>query len=452
MKNLLFGLTTVAALHLAACDFDIPDLNNPGLAELESSPTRPLVTVACTGLLDGHRAGLASANGYIVQLGILGREAYNFDPADPRFIGELLTAQLQKGSPFGGNFWAGPYANIRLANLVVSAADKVPTYTAMERSAIKGFARTMIASDLLRVINTHDTNGAVIDTDKPLGQPLGAIVGKDAVFAKIVELLDQAKTDLGAAGDEFPFPLTTGFAGFDDPAGFLQYNRALRARVALYVDQPADALTALGESFLNAAPASLDELNAGPVLNYSPASGDTANALTNRNIFAHPSLVTAAQTGDARVTRKLVMVAVGSSSGLMSDRKFLFDGAPPTRSTSIPLIRNEELILIRAEAEAKLGMKTEAIADLNTIRDKSAQLAALANDIPDAQVTDEILYNRRYSLMFEGGHSWIDARRFGRITSLPKDLPDHVYNVRYPIPQAECDGRPNEPACNLGSQ
>jgi len=35
---------------------------------------------------------------------------------------------------------------------------------------------------------------------------------------------------------------------------------------------------------------------------------------------------------------------------------------------------------------------------------------------------------------------------------LPLDKTDHVRNIRYPIPQAECDARPGEPACALSSQ
>ena len=117
----------------------------------------------------------------------------------------------------------------------------------------------------------------------------------------------------------------------------------------------------------------------------------------------------------------------------------------------MPIIRNEELILLRAEAEAKAGMKTQAIADLNTVRTVSGKLAPLDAAISDAQVTDEILYNRRYSLMAEGGHRWIDARRLNRIQDIPLDKTEHRRNIRYPIPQAECDARPNEPACTKDS-
>ena len=73
------------------------------------------------------------------------------------------------------------------------------------------------------------------------------------------------------------------------------------------------------------------------------------------------------------------------------------------------------------------------------------------NFITDAEVTNEILYNRRYSLMFEGGHRWIDTRRLGRIMDLPLDKTDHRRNLRYPIPQGECDARPGEAACTINS-
>src|SRR5687767_13677225 len=97
----------VLAATLAAapgCDLDVPDLNNPGIGDLEDNPSVANVTAACTGLLIGTRRNHAAANGYVAQLGILGREAYNFDQADPRFVGELLQGSLNAGSPFGGNF------------------------------------------------------------------------------------------------------------------------------------------------------------------------------------------------------------------------------------------------------------------------------------------------------------------------------------------------------------
>jgi len=449
----LFALcASVAAL--SACGIDVPDLNNPPIEDLRDNPTRENVIAATTGLIIGQRGDVAAANGYVAQLGILGREAYNFDGADPRFIGELLAGPLQKGSPFGGNFWAGPYANLHLGSLVVAGADTAAGFSDSERAGVKGFAHTMMALDLLRVIVTHDTVGAVIDVDNPVDE-LAPIVGKDAVYAEIARLLDDSATELGAAGTAFAFPLPSGFTGFTTPASFLTFNRAIRARVAVYTGDYAGALTALGGSFLDDTVANLDGLNVGAYYTFSTRPNDLTNGLVNSNIWAHPSLKADAQTNgaavDARFTRKVRQLAMGDGAGMLeSDLKFNAYSA----TAPVPIIRNEELLLLRAEALWGLNdpaMLPAAIADLNRVRTISGGLAALATTLTADQVEDELLYNRRYSLMFEGGHRWIDLRRFDRLTDLPLDREGHVRNQRYPIPQAECDARPGEPACTVES-
>jgi starch-binding outer membrane protein, SusD/RagB family len=454
-KLIIPSLFTLVAASVSACDFDVPDLNNPGIGELEADPTRASVNAAATGLIFGHRVSMGAANGYVVQLGILGREAYNFDGADPRFIGELLAGNLQKGSPFGGAFWGPPYANIRLANVVLRASEKVPDFSDAEKSAVKGFAHTMMALDLLRVIITHEKTGAVIDTDKPFDPEieLGAMVSEAEVYARIIELLDSAKTELLAGGTAFPFPTTAGFAGFNTPANFLKFNRAMRARVALYREDWAGVLTALNESFINLTPTNVAQLDVGPVMVFSPNTGDTPNLMTNVNIYANPKIRSQAQmngtTMDLRATRKTaVSPNPRSNLGLSSNLAFTLY---TSRSASVPLIRNEELILMRAEALFNLGMKAEAILDLNTVRTISGGLVPLQEPISDAEVAAEIIYNRRYSLLFEGGHRWIDIRRFEIPANEIIEVTDHKLNLRYPIPQGECDARPGEPACNVTS-
>src|SRR5215217_9243413 len=80
-----------AVLGLGGCgSLDIGDLNNPSLDEFKNNPTSSAVNSASTGLLIGHRAGVAIQNGYVAQLGTIGREAYVFDPADPRTVEEIL--------------------------------------------------------------------------------------------------------------------------------------------------------------------------------------------------------------------------------------------------------------------------------------------------------------------------------------------------------------------------
>ena len=78
---------------------------------------------------------------------------------------------------------------------------------------------------------------------------------------------------------------------------------------------------------------------------------------------------------------------------------------------------------------------------LDLIRTTSGGLAPYSGPVTQQALIDELLYNRRYSLLFEGGHRWIDLRRFGRLDELPMDLPAHNIQSRFPYPEAECLAR-----------
>ena len=468
MTKYIAPFVLAGLLGSVGCDLDVPDLNNPPLDDLINSPTRDRIALASTGIIVGARRNVAAPNGFVSQLGILGRESYSFDGADPRFITELLQGGLAQGSPFGGNFWTLPYANIRLANTVIAATDKVGAdqLSAEEKAAVKGFARTIIASDLLEVIVAHDTNGAVVDTNRGVDQDLAPIVDRDAALTAIAKLLDDANTELAGAGGSFPFAMSTGYTNFGptpeitfaEPANFAKFNRALRARVAAYQEDYATVLTALEASFIIDPATSLADLDVGVYHAYSTGTGDVANGLFNPNLFTHPSVPADAQkngtTPDARLSRKVRQVPdadAGASRGLSSKFKFTIYPKP---DTAVAQIRNEELLLLKAEAQffsdPTPAGAAAANATLNNVRTVSGGLTALAVTTDEATFVDELLYERRYSLLFEGGHRWIDQRRFGK--ELLLDKPEHKRNIRYPIPRVECNARPDEERCTLGSQ
>ena len=440
-------VAVLVALAPAACgeDLVVPDFNNPGLEELQNNPTRAAVLNAAQGLLISSRAQISSANGYVSLLGILGRESYNFDNADPRFITEMLAgAGLNASSPaFGGNLWTVRYNSIRTANVVINALDGLSDndMSPAEKAAVRGFARTLQALDFLEIINTRDTNGAVIDVDRPATEPAGPIVSRDAVFDHIESLLEQANGDLAAAGGSFPFSLGAGYSDFATPVSFAEFNRGLAARVAVYRGNYGEALTALGQSFLDTSA----DLDLGVYHTFSTGSGDTQNGLAaSSDVLAHPSLADDAQTNglgevDDRFTAKLEILATPETggAGISTDVNFLlYSGL----DDPIPIIRNEELILLRAEALLGLNMLEDAADDINFIRVNSGGLDPIANlgtQSADA-ILDELLYNKRYSLLFEAGHRWIDMRRYGKLDELPLATTGHRVHERFPIPEAEC--------------
>jgi len=437
--------SVVALLLASACkDLIVPDYNNTSIDDLTNSPTPTKITQSAQGLLVGTRVGIGEQNGYISLLGILGRESYNFDPADPRFITEMLIGPLDGGSPaFGGNLFAAPYRNIRNANLLLGAVDKVIGMSDPQKSAVRGFAKTIQALDYLNVINTRDDLGAPLDVNIGPTDAPAPIVAKAAVFAAISTLLDDGLTALGNGGTAFPFAVSPGFADFATPANFAKFNRALKARVEAYRGNYAAVLTALNASFLNtSAPLSL-----GAYHSYSTGSGDTPNALfdpAGRAILGHPSIVTDAETKpngtlDARVLSKVAhLSAQRAVQGFTTDLVFTIY---TSNTAPIPIIKNEELVLLRAEARYFTNDFAGALTDINFIRTNSGGLAPRGPFVNQSDFVTELVKQRRYSLLFEGGHRWIDARRFGLLNTLPNAIPTATVMSRFPFPEAECLAR-----------
>jgi starch-binding outer membrane protein, SusD/RagB family len=442
----------LAAIAIVGCrDLTVPDYNNPSIEALQGSPTPTTIAQAAQGMLIGSRTYMGAQNGYVSLLGIIGRESYNFDPADPRFITEMLIGPLDPGSPaFGANLYAFFYRNIRLGNTLLAALDRVSGMTDAEKEAVRGFAKTIQAHDFLMLINTRDDLGLPIDVAiEPTGPP-APIVGKAEVFARILQLLEEARVHLLAGGSSFPFALGPGFTSFETPATFLTFNRALKARVDVYMGQYAAAITSLNGSFINTS-ASLD---LGAYHAFSTQSGDLDNQLfdpSGRAILAHPSIITDAQQKpdgslDARAQRKVTTLDEPRTvQGITTDYLFTIYNSS---SASIPIIRNEELILLRAEARYNTADVAGALSDLNLVRTTSGELAplTLADIATPTAFVDRLLYERRYSLLFEGGHRWIDARRFNRLNTLPKALPTHNVHSRFPFPESECLARNPAPA------
>jgi starch-binding outer membrane protein, SusD/RagB family len=445
-RNLVLAsvIASVAALLGGACG----DLDEPGLP---SSPTRASVAAAAVAPLIAMRDEMAAPNGYISLLGILGRESYNFDGSDPRYITELLEGPLDAGNRgFGGHFWETPYRNIRAGHILLGAVGATPGMEMAEMEAVRGFTKTIMALEYLRVINTRDINGAVIQVSSD-PRALDPIVDMLSVFNHMNALLDEARMHLLGGGTAFPFALGGGFSGFDTPRTFLKFNRALKARVNLYIEDHAAVLTALSESFISADPA-MPNLGLGIYLTFE--SGAQSNPLGSPSIFVHPSVRQMAELRpdgeiDARVGAKVAKVTERTVRELRSDEAFTLYRSP---IAPIPIIRNEELILIRAESSAVVGDLAQGARDINFIREHSGRLATRADLTTKALIDDEVLRQRFYSLLFEGGHRWLDMRRYSRLDRLPNDhpqataeVPAHVVHARFPIPLDEAAARTPDP-------
>jgi starch-binding outer membrane protein, SusD/RagB family len=426
-----------------ACSFDIANPNTPDI--IGENPNRSQVAATANGILVATRADMGD---WALDGGIFGREAYRFDGSDPRFVGELMQGPLDPGSnAFGGDHWAEEYTAIRTANDLLKVIGTAASLTPAEQSATMGFAHTLQAYNFLIILDAHLQDSIPIDVGTDVAAPPAPFATNAQAWDRVISLLDGAVTELDAGGATFPFTLSSGFTGFDTPPTFRQFNRALRARVAVYRGDFAGALSVLTESFINPT----GPLQAGVYMDFSAGPGDFPNPLalnpTTSENFGHPSLRTGAQLQpgdtllDQRFLDKLIdrpPRSAGTPTQLTSDLGWI---RYPSPNSPIPMIKNEELILLRAEAEINLNDLGPAVADLNIVRTVSGRLAPYAGTVDQPSLITELLYNKRYSLMYEGAHSWIDFRRYGRLSDLAgfdrgPPQPDVLFTT-LPIPTAE---------------
>lgn len=430
------------ALFAGCQEVTVPNYNTPNANALLATPNAITVNTTVQGLMAGLR-GSVGTNATV--LGILGREVYNLDGAEPRNVLGYLIGPLEPGG-FGTDMgWTGSYRNLRTAVSILAAVEKVTTYTPEQKNGIRGFVKTAMAMEFMNQLRIRDTFGIVVEVgeDPTVLQPF---VTRDSGWARTANLLDEAQANLNAAGSTFAFQLTSGYTGFNTPATFVKFNRAIKARVDVYRGRWNDALTDLNASFLSTAATTAAALATGVYNVYSTTSGDALNPLFDaapRALVAVPSFLTEAQLAadgskDKRATSKAVVGTVLlSTQSVSSNVKIILY---PNNIAPVPIIKNEELILLRAEANYALGNAAAALADLNFVRVNSGGLAPLP--IPyTGDVVSEILYNRRYSLFDEYGHRWVDMRRYGRLSQLEKALPSHRIFPLVPLVIDECNQR-----------
>ena len=423
----------VLLLSYNSCEIDpVPDPNNPDVTSLVNDASVGDMQAVVYGIMSGMRNRIGT---YLDGVGVIGREYYRFSGSDPRFTSDLLgkeEATLDNNTFYTTGPFSQRYRTIKNCNILLSAVENTSAaITAEEVAGTKGFAKTIIAHELLMVLNQQYENSIRVDVNDP--DNLGPFLSDHAsALDEIISMLDEAHTDLN--GGSILFDLGAGFSGFNDAEGFAEFNRALAARANLYRGNNADALTALSNSFFVLTP----NLYNGPQYIFSTDGGDAlndmwfpANAAGELRV-AHPSFITDADAADGRLSK----TTMRTDTAFQDDLSSVFDVSIYNSNTSpISIIRNEELILIYAEANIGID-NSEAVAAIDFIRGIHTPGNPYAGGMTDAELLDEVLHQRRYSLFGEG-HRWIDLRRNGKLSELPIDrVGDDIWE-QFPRPATE---------------
>ena len=468
MKRYTTIVLAATALVAAGCK-DNPVANPidaPTVDQLSGPLTGPALQFIATGALAQDRAS-ANVFAYAIEAGIFARDVYRIDASEPRFVQETLGGNPDPGSFAGGGAWAGYYTAIRAENALLKALGNVAPnqFTTDQVTATRGFFRTMKALEYWRVIEMHDTVGMAIQSDDP--NIVSDIKCKATVTAYIASLLDSANTDLIAAGGAttIPFNLPSGFTNFGRDysvvSNLVLFNRGLKGKVdfyrgldrknatpALFPTAIAELTQALGGAAPGAVPTA--SFKKGPYYVFVPGgSENTPNTISDSKMGLNPLVADSVQAGDTRAS-KIVPRTPTAGFGLATSITYV-GAVASTANQAAPLgiLRDEELVLLRAQAEIEAGQLANAILDINDVRTNYG-LAAVA-PVDRTSAINAVLYEKRYSLLFEGPQRLDDLREYGRLnaTYLRPETSTDPYNAALPIPRAELNARglTTNPAC-----
>jgi starch-binding outer membrane protein, SusD/RagB family len=474
MKRYL-TIALAAGLAVSACK------DNPSVAPIDaptvdalSQLTPSTLQQLAIGVTAQDRTAYAST-GLIVLPEILARDIYRIDASEPRYVLETLGGNADPGSFAGGSGFGPFYTATRAANnaLIGLRSASTTLFTTQQIAAAQGFFRTMKALDFYRVLEQRDSIGIPLQTDEP--QVLTSVYCKPFVLNYLAALLDSANADFVAAGPAtlLPFNLpaswTTHGRNYRQVANLILFNRGLKGKIDFYramqnraapdvtlLNAAVTELTqALGGAAAGAVPSS--QFQTGIYYHFDPVADQISNIRADQKISANNHLrdsvtnvlLDPSAPWDATDTRLSQVIprpdGTLAAQGLSSTHTFTFALANPANIVvPIPLLKDEELVLLRAQAYAELGGASLALAYADA---QSVHAAYGSNPLPGFATTAiarrYILREKRLSLLFQGPQRLVDLRAYGYLngTYLPAELTSDPFNSTFPIPRGELNAR-----------
>lgn len=424
--RLRIGVAGLLALGLAGCDMSL-DLTNPNAATDKTA----------RGSLDGV---IATSLGMQDQLT---GSMLTYVRAPALVTDEWGTASRALAADqslyFGDNVDAsygvvsGPYyATYRIARTSDLILEAVPTLSDVSA----GFAAGLTAN--AKLFKAMALGLAAMQYERlPLGADVnGAVlVPRAEAFAEVIRLLESARTDLAGVTD-------ADLAVFKSRALTPSFDLrntidAMLARYYLYTNQYQAAIDAAKR--VNLSVVSLftyPDPDINPIANYSELAIYVA---------ALRSFATEAEPGDRRVTFWVDTVRTPVPAGNPPTVALRWFALYSSRNAPIPAYLPGEMLLIQAEAYARLGNLATAVEMINAVRTKTGTATTPGAQLPpvsalvldtEAEVLAQIAYERRYEL-YSQGVRWEDLRRLGQYVGRAPKL-DFL-----PTPQAECTTNPN---------
>ncbi|MFL5510028.1 MAG: RagB/SusD family nutrient uptake outer membrane protein [Gemmatimonadaceae bacterium] len=446
MRNKLFLLFGAVALSACSNVLDVPPTS--------SIPSETAITDAA-----GAEAALAGAYAGLQANGLYGHTLLDWTEVlsdNGRFVGtfdnygDADANQLRADNASVTSIWDAAYSEINRANELIKNVPNVTDLPAGRKNEILGeayFLRALTYHNLIKLFGGNSTLGVPLRLE-----PVGSDGVGDVTRASRAEVYTQILADLAQASQLITDDSQTRQAS-------IGAVKAIEARVRLYngdyagAEAAAAAVEAMGYQLApkfsdlfdaqgNDTPEDIFRVEFTPTQAQSVSFYYLAKSLGGRREVA-PT------TGAAGIIAAFDPASGGSianyhptdargiwSIALAGSTTYAAKFKNPGGDEDIHVIRLGEVILIRAEALARLGRVPEAIAEYNRLRVR-AGVAPDPLTLTQAQALAAIVRERRLELAFEGDR-WPDLVR---LNALPASIDPN--QALLPIPQAELDVSPN---------
>lgn len=413
-KHTSILLTSLLVGGFTACNplktEEVIDPNFPSVGAVTNNASKAQLDALAIGQFSAARGGLAT---YLQVVGTIGKELFNFNTTESRWMTELNGLRPIDNSAFYNGATTAFGLPVRQANITLAALANTSSVPEAQKNGYRGIANTFKGLAYLYMLNAQGSNGVRLNVEDPFKPSKAANYAES--LAGIAKILDEGSTALDGAGAAFPLTMPTGFVNFNTPATFKRFNRAIALRVAIYQADWAKAATLLPQTYYNAA----GDLNAGPQHTFNATPPDIGNPLLNTStvrVVGVKEIWDVAEAGDKRLSKVSKQATpLNYTSGVVYSSPYLTNMYTNVNGP-FTIIRNEELILIAAEIAAQQGNTAEATRNLNIVR-TGAGLANYAGATTKDALVNAILKERQYSLFYEG-HRWVDMRRYNKLAEI----------------------------------
>jgi hypothetical protein len=170
---------------------------------------------------------------------------------------------------------------------------------------------------------------------------------------------------------------------------------------------------------------------------------NTPNPLSDSRVGVNPKAFAALQAGDTR-SAKIYTKAAIAGFGITTTYNYVGanTGVTSNLTNPIAILRDEELVLLRAQAYFEAGQFANGAADLNSVR-TAYGLTAIATPADLATARAALIYEKRFSLFWEGPQRLVDMRAYSMLKAglVPAEVAGDPFNTALPIPKTEADAR-----------